>query len=141
MSPPRKSPLLAGVLLFLGAAAATGCTALPGASSPIPTSSAAAYGDFSQADLVSICIDATSSAFAEETQFDEERVRVEERTVDPQWLVLVPVQASGFAGEAQCTIGGTPASPEIEISNASIEPLPEEQVQNLIAGKNEGGDR
>jgi hypothetical protein len=141
MSPPIKSRLIVGVVLVLGVTGITGCSALPGSAGAIPTSTAAGFGDFSQEELATICIDATVSAFAEDVQFDPDRVRIEERTVDPRWLVLVPAQTSGFDGEAQCTIGGTPASPDVEISNASIEQLPEEQVQNLIAGQNEGGSR
>ncbi len=66
-------------------------------------------------------------------------VRVERRDVEPEWLVLVPARVNSFNGQAQCTIGGTPRDSLIEMSNASIDPLPEEQVQNLIRGENEGG--
>lgn len=141
MNSPRTSRLVEGAVLFLSVAAFAGCAMHPESSGTVPVSTATGYGDFSQEDLASICIDATSSAFEEGVAFDADRVRVEERAVDPQWLVLVPAHATGFAGEAQCTIGGTPASPEVEISNASIQPLPEAQIQNLIDGKNEGGDR
>ncbi|WP_292766315.1 hypothetical protein [Microbacterium sp. UBA3486] len=84
-------------------------------------------------------MDATKSAFGDGVEFDPDGVRIEERSIAPEWLVLVPAQTSGFEGQAQCTIGGTPEDPELEMSNASIEPLPEEQVQNLIDGENEGG--
>lgn len=141
MSPPRKSALIGGLLIVLSAASISGCAALPGASSPIPTSSATEHDDFSAQELATICINATRSAFAEDVEFEADRARIEERTVDPRWLVLVPAQTSGLEGEAQCTIGGTPESPDVEMSTASIEPLPEEQIQRLIHGKNEGGSK
>lgn len=72
--------------------------------------------------------------------FDLDDARIERRTVTPEWLVLVPVQSSTFTNaQAQCTIGGTPSAPVIEMSSASLHPFPEEQVQNLIRGENEGG--
>ncbi|PRB09707.1 hypothetical protein, partial [Microbacterium sp. MYb62] len=103
--------------------------------------SADEYGDFTASGLVEICVGATKSAFASDVQFDTTGSRIERRNVDPEWLVLVPAQTAGFAGEAQCTIGGSPTSPDIGLSSASIERLPEEQIQKLIDGKNEGGDR
>ncbi|RKN68762.1 hypothetical protein [Microbacterium sp. CGR2] len=94
---------------------------------------------FSDAQLVQACIDVTTGAFGATVDFDVDGARIEQRTADPDWLVLVPAAAEGFDGEAQCTIGGSPSAPVIGLSSASIEPLPEEQIQNLIAGKNEGG--
>ncbi len=47
----------------------------------------------------------------------------------------------GYQGQSVCTIGGSPDAPEMELGSGSIEQLPEEQIQNLIRGENEGGDR
>lgn len=164
MSAPRPERFLLAAVLALGAVTLAGCAsgtaptstmtptdavpssspapslATPSASSA-PDSPAEGYGAFTAEGLVQICIDATRSAFADGTQFDTAGVRIERRTVEPEWLVLVPAQTSGLPGEAQCTIGGTPTNPDIGLSSASIERLPEEQIQKLIAGQNEGGDR
>lgn len=139
-SPRQLSTPLVGVLL-LGLVGIAGCATASGASSHAPGSATAVFGDFSAAELTSICVDATASAFAADVEFDTEHVRIEERAVDPRWLVLVPARTGQFNGEAQCTVGGEPASPDIEIANASIEKLPESQIQNLIVGDNEGGTR
>jgi hypothetical protein len=147
---------------------ASGCAALPSASSPAPTSTASTpeptpsttepgtepsaspeptqtpsegYGPFAGAELAQICIDATLSAFPADVAFTIEETRIEHRLVSPEWLVLVPAQASGIDAQAQCTIGGSPSAPELGMSSASLEPLPEEQIENLIRGENEGGDR
>lgn len=153
MSPPRKNRHIAVALTLLAAIGFTGCS-VPGASSPTltstptstPTSAAtssptteAVSPEFSEAELAQACIDVTASAFGKGVEFDIGAVRVEAREVDPEWLVLVPAVVSAYAAEAQCTIGGTPEAPIVEMSNASIEPLPEEQIQNLIKGENEGG--
>ncbi|CAH0135962.1 hypothetical protein SRABI98_00418 [Microbacterium sp. Bi98] len=146
----------------------SGCASLPGASSPVPTSSAepapsatqtgsetptptstptptptssAEFGEFSGEELAQICVDATLSAFPADVVFSAEKTRIEHRLVSPEWLVLVPAQASGLEAQAQCTIGGSAAAPQLGMSSASLEPLPEEQIQNLIRGENEGGDR
>ncbi|WP_186307537.1 hypothetical protein [Microbacterium sp. 1.5R] len=151
------------LILFGGAA---GCAATPDASTPVPTSTAtspapspsatepapssspepsetssAEFGEFAGAELAQICIDATLSAFPAEVSFAPESTRIERREVTPEWLVLVPAQAAGLEAQAQCTIGGSPSAPELGMSSASLEPLPEEQIQNLIRGENEGGDR
>jgi hypothetical protein len=108
-------------------------------SAPASTSPAAEYGGFAAHELATVCIDATASAFAADVQFEPDLARIEKRRVDPEWLVLVPAHTSGSVGEAQCTVGGTPETPQVEISTASLEPLPEDQIQNLIDGDNEGG--
>lgn len=164
MSAPRLERFSLVAALALGAVTLAGCasssaptstiTPSDAAPSPAPTPSlttppatsaptppAEGYGDFTAADLARICVDATKSAFAEGAQFDTANSRIERRNVEPEWLVLVPAQTSGLQGEAQCTIGGTPTSPDIGLSSASIERLPEEQIQKLIDGENEGGDR
>lgn len=99
------------------------------------------YGAFSFEDLTRTCVDVTISNYAPDVVFDTEGTRIEQRLVEPEWLVLVPVTTSGYEGQSVCTIGGTPADPQIELSSGSIEKLPEEQIQNLIRGENEGGDR
>lgn len=81
----------------------------------------------------------TASTFAGDVVFDIENTRIEHRNVEPEWLVLVPAKTAGLDAQSQCTIGGTPESPVIELSSGSIQPLPEEQIRNLIDGKNEGG--
>ncbi|MGN7964895.1 hypothetical protein ACTJKK_02335 [Microbacterium sp. 22179] len=106
----------------------------------VPTSTSDTFGDFTADELANICIDATSSAFAQDVQFDPGNTRIEQRNVEPEWLVLVPARTSGVDGEAQCTIGGSPETPEIELSSASVERLPEAQIQRLIDGENEGGE-
>lgn len=137
-TPPRITSLAA--LALFAAAALTGCASLPGAN-PAPTSTAQSDTDFSIDELSAICIDMTSSAFAEDVEFDAASTRVEQRDVDPEWLVLVPARTGDHDGEAQCTIGGTPDDPKVEMSAASIEPLPEDQIQRLIIGENEGGTK
>ncbi|WP_341957583.1 hypothetical protein [Microbacterium sp. LWH13-1.2] len=77
--------------------------------------------------------------FAPDVQFDIDATRIEHRIVEPEWLVLVPATTAGQVAESQCTIGGTPSAPVIEMSSGSIDPLPEEQIQRLIRGENEGG--
>ncbi|MFJ6428314.1 MULTISPECIES: hypothetical protein [Microbacterium] len=165
MRSPRLERFALGAVLALGAVALAGCasgstpsSAIPTSSSnptpgpsatseptaaptPTPSPSSAEFGEFTADELVTICIDATRSGFAGDVQFDSASSRIEHRNVSPDWLVLVPAQTAGFEGEAQCTIGGTPSSPDIGLSSASIERLPEDQIQKLIDGKNEGGDR
>ncbi|MFB4350049.1 hypothetical protein [Microbacterium sp. CR_7] len=165
-----RSPLAklgaAGALALILLGGAAGCAATPDASTPVPTStptnpapspsatepapspspepaetSSAEFGEFTGAELAQICIDATLSAFPADVSFAPETTRVERREVPPEWLVLVPAQTAGLEAQAQCTIGGSPPAPELGMSSASLEPLPEEQVQNLIRGENEGGDR
>lgn len=152
-------------------AGAAGCAADPGASNPVPTSTptsaptpeasptapaptvepapseqptsppASEFGAFSFEQLTDICVEATTSTFAPDVVFDTAGTRIEQRLVTPEWLVIVPATTSGYEGQSVCTIGGTPAAPELELSSGSIEQLPEEQIQNLIRGENEGGDR
>lgn len=99
------------------------------------------FGGFAGDELAQICIDATLSAFPADVAFTIDDTRIEQRLVSPEWLVLVPAQAAGLPAQAQCTIGGSPSTPELGMSSASLEPLPEEQIENLIRGENEGGDR
>lgn len=107
-----------------------------------PTSPPAAeFGAFSFEELAEICVDATISTFAADAIFDTANTRIEQRLVAPEWLVIVPTTTSGYQGQSVCTIDGTPADPQLELSSGSIEQLPEEQIQNLIRGENEGGDR
>lgn len=96
-------------------------------------------GQFTNETLSRLCAEATTSAFGTEVDFAIDDARIEERTVEPRWLVLVPAHTTDYIGEAQCTIGGAPASPIVGMSSASLNPLPENQIQNLINGLNEGG--
>lgn len=168
MRSPLARCVAASALVVFLVGGASGCAALPGASSPVPTSTASTpdpspsvadpspepsaspeptqtppdgFDGFERGELAQICIDATLSAFPADVAFTIEDTRIEERSVTPEWLVLVPAQASGLEAQAQCTIGGSPAAPELGMSSASLEPLPEVQIENLIRGENEGGDR
>ncbi|MBE7954982.1 hypothetical protein ABTZ44_00135 [Microbacterium oxydans] len=164
MRSPRLERFALGAALALGAVTLAGCasgsaptssavpTSTPApavspsttsepAPTPTPSSSSGDFGDFTATQLVEICVDSTRSGFAGDVQFDSAASRIEHRSVTPEWLVIVPAQTSGFQGEAQCTIGGSPSNPDIGLSSASIERLPEDQIQKLIDGKNEGGDR
>lgn len=107
---------------------------------PAPTANAG-YGAFTRDELAQICIDATVSTFGSDVRFDVDSARVEQRTVTPEWLVIVPAQTVGIDGRSLCTIGGTPAAPVLELASGSISEMPEEQIQRLIRGENEGGDR
>lgn len=157
MAPPqqRRTHALLAIVLAVSFAA-TGCSSplapqndAPPTSTPEPSVSEVPDAEseapdesevqFTDATLAQICVEATTSAFDTDVTFAIEDTRVEERTVEPRWLVLVPVQTNGHAGEAQCTIGGSPDSPVVEMSTASITPLPEQQIENLINGQNEGG--
>ncbi|SEB72740.1 hypothetical protein [Microbacterium hydrocarbonoxydans] len=149
------SLLAAGALLTACAPELTPADPTPTSPSPSPTSTttsspepapsatapsgAQPYAPFTAAELTQICIDATRSTFADDIEFESVDVRIEERTVEPRWLVLVPARTGGIDAEAQCTVGGTPSEPVIEMSSGSIERLSEEQIQNLIDGENEGG--
>lgn len=168
MRSPLARRIAASALAVVIVGGASGCAATSGTPNPAPTSTAidaspspsvttpapdltadpdptqtpsAEFGAFERAQLAQICIDATLSAFPADVTFTIDDTRVERREVTPEWLVLVPAQASGLAAQAQCTIGGSPETPELGMSSASLEPLPEEQIQNLIRGENEGGDR
>lgn len=107
---------------------------------PLPTTGAG-YGAFSRDELAQICVDATASTFSSDVRFDVENTRIEQRTVTPEWLVIVPAQTGGVDGHSLCTIGGAPSAPVLELSSGSLSDLPEEQIQRLIRGENEGGDR
>lgn len=107
---------------------------------PVPTADAG-FGSFTRDQLAQICIDATVSTFSSDVRFDVGNTRVERRTVTPEWLVIVPAQTGGIDGHSLCTIGGAPSAPVLELSAGSISELPEEQVQRLIRGENEGGDQ
>lgn len=117
--------------------------ATPVVPSAVPSAPATGeeFGAFTRTELAQICIDATASTFAEDVRFDLAGTRVEHRTVTPEWLVIVPAQTGGLSGRSLCTIGGSPAAPVLELSAGSISELPEEQIQRLIRGENEGGDR
>lgn len=169
MRSPLAWRVAASALAVILVGGASGCAALPGASSPAPTSTATVtpdptpsdagtptespstpepsaspdegFGAFAAEELAQICIDATLSAFPADVAFTIEGTRIEQRLVSPEWLVLVPAKAAGLDAQAQCTIGGTPSAPQLGMSSASLEPLPEEQIENLIRGENEGGDR
>ncbi|WP_455905392.1 hypothetical protein [Microbacterium sp.] len=166
MRSPLARCVAASALAVVLIGGASGCAVLPSTSSPVPTSSASTpgptsttptsepsatpeptqtpsgdFGGFASEELAQICIDATLSAFPADVAFTIEDTRIEQRLVSPEWLVLVPAQASGLEAQAQCTIGGSPSAPELGMSSASLEPLPEEQIENLIRGENEGGDR
>lgn len=112
--------------------------------SPIaePTESPAPeFGAFTFEQLAQICIDATVTTYAPDIVFDIPNTRIEQRIVTPEWLVIVPAATMGYQGQSVCTIGGTPAEHQMELGSGSVEQLPEEQIQNLIRGENEGGDR
>lgn len=168
MRSPLARCIAASALAVVLVCGASGCAALPGVSGPAPTSTASIpeptpsatqpssepsatpeptqapaddFGGFAKEELAQICVDATLSAFPADVAFTIENTRIEQRLVSPEWLVLVPALASGLEAQAQCTIGGSPAAPELGMSSASLEPLPEEQIENLIRGENEGGDR
>lgn len=99
------------------------------------------YGAFTREQLAQTCIDATVSTFAADVRFDIANTRIERRAVSPEWLVIVPARTGGIDAHSLCTIGGTPSAPVMELSSGSLSELPEEQVQRLIRGENEGGDR
>lgn len=158
---PRRSTRLIAVVALTGALAITaaGCAAEPTAptstatmtplpeptadptNTPTPPTSDKEYGAFTHDELAQICVDATVSTFAPDVRFDLDSTRIEHRTVNPEWLVIVPARTGGLDGHSLCTIGGTPSAPELELSSGSITELPEDQIQRLIRGENEGGDR
>ncbi len=163
MTSPLKAPPLAVAVTLLTAMTLSGCA--PEASEPTPTprteqtstsapaspppasespTGAPAQPEtppaFTESELVQICIDVTTSVYDPGVVFDPAGARIEKRTVAPEWLVLVPAQTNGYDGESVCTIGGSPVDPDIEMSSGSIHPLPEEQIQRLIRGENEGGE-
>lgn len=117
----------------------TSAATQPPATATQPPATATSSGAFTDEQLAKICQEATESAFGGGVVFDLAGTRIELREVDPEWLVLVPVQADTYRGEAQCTIGGTATDPIVEMSSGSLYPLPEVQIQNLIRGENEGG--
>lgn len=145
--PPLKrwaDVVIPGLLITILA----GCSSTLGASVPAPTSTASTTPEaprpqsgtpFTPNALAQICVDSTLTAFGQGVEFDIASARIERREVEPEWLVLVPARVNSYNGQAQCTVGGAPEDFLVEMSNASIEPLPEEQVQNLIRGENEGG--
>ncbi|MGP6175668.1 hypothetical protein ACTU6U_00010 [Microbacterium sp. A196] len=163
MTPRYITRLIAVAVVGAMAIATAGCAGVPGAKGPAPTSVATAspepdstthapstaapsttdaeFGSFTGDELAKICVDATVSTFNSDVRFDFGHTRVEHRTVDPEWLVIVPARTGGIDGRALCTIGGTPSAPVLELSSGSISELPEEQIQRLIRGENEGGDR
>lgn len=111
-------------------------------STPTPTTStqpSAPPAAFTMDELVQICIDLTTSAYDTDVVFEPAGARIEKRTVTPEWLVLVPATTNGYDAESVCTIGGSPSDPDVGLSSASVQPLPEEQIQRLIRGENEGG--
>lgn len=127
-----------------------GCSSTLGASVPTSTSTSTTASThdtphsqsdaaFTAIELAQICIDSTLTAFGQGVEFEITSARIEHREVEPEWLVLVPARVNSHNGQAQCTIGGVSQDFFVEMSSASIEPLPEEQVQNLIRGENEGG--
>lgn len=161
MTSVGKASSVTVALLLLAAGALASCASEPSSSTPTPaaeqtpatpdpsptadptptqtpTKAPETPSAFTTSELVQICIDATTSAY-DDVEFDAAGARIEKRTVTPEWLVLVPAQTNGYDAESVCTIGGSPADPDIELSSASIQPLPEEQIQNLIRGENEGG--
>ena len=161
MTSVGKASSVTVALLLLAAGALAGCASEPSSSTPTPaaeqtpatpdpsptadptptqtpTKAPETPSAFTTSELVQICIDATTSAY-DDVEFDAAGARIEKRTVTPEWLVLVPAQTNGYDAESACTIGGSPADPDIELSSASIQPLSEEQIQNLIRGENEGG--
>ncbi|WP_314422672.1 hypothetical protein [uncultured Microbacterium sp.] len=170
MRSPLATRIAASALAIVVLGGAAGCAADPGAANPVPTSTATStpeptstptetpsaepsptaepteppaseFGAFSFEQLAQICIDATVTAYAPDVVFDMPGTRIEQRTVTPEWLVIVPAATMGYQGQSVCTIGGTPAEPQMELGSGSIEQLPEEQIQRLIRGENEGGDR
>ncbi|CAH0146737.1 hypothetical protein [Microbacterium foliorum] len=167
MRSPLATRLAASALAIVLLGGVAGCAADPGASEPVPTSTATStpdptpttpattaeptpvptaspspeFGAFSFEQLAQICIDATVSSYAPDVVFDAPNTRIERRIVTPEWLVIVPAATMGYQGQSVCTIGGTPAEHQLELGSGSIEQLPEEQIQNLIRGENEGGDR
>lgn len=168
---PRLITRLIAVATVIGvtATATAGCAGVQGASAPAPTSTStststssvspgpepttdvpsaevppatdAEFGAFTRDELAQICVDATVSTFSSDVRFDLGNTRIEHRIVDPEWLVIVPAQTGGIDGRSLCTVGGTPSAPVLELSSGSISELSEEQIQRLIRGENEGGDR
>lgn len=158
---PRRFTRLIAVVAVVGAlaTAVAGCAAAPTAptstattppepeptpdatSTEAPATPGAEFGAFSHDELAQICVDATVSTFSSDVKFDLAGTRIEHRTVDPEWLVIVPARTGGIDGHSLCTIGGTPSAPVLELSSGSITELPEDQIQRLIRGENEGGDR
>lgn len=130
-----------------GASPAPTSVATPTTAAPTPTatptpsdtpSATPAFGDFTGEQLAQICVDQTRSTFNSDVIFDLDATRIEQRTVTPEWLVIVPARTGGADAHSLCTIGGTPSAPVVELSSGSIEELPEAQIQRLIRGENEG---
>lgn len=160
MSPRLLPRLLAGAATVLAIAIASGCAALSGGTSPAPTSTASVsptvkatatpptpsanpasppeFGEFTEEQLTRICVNKTVSTFNPDVTFDLGGTRIERRTVTPEWLVIVPARTGGLDGRSLCTIGGSPASPVVEMASGSLDELPEAQIQRLIRGENEG---
>ncbi|MFB4351949.1 hypothetical protein RAC69_02280 [Microbacterium sp. LS_15] len=113
-------------------------TAPEEAVTPSPDTTAVVFGAFSGEELAQICVEETRSTYGPDVSFDPGRTRIEHRTVTPEWLVIVPARTNGLDGRSLCTIGGTPDSPVVEMASGSIDDLPEEQIQRLIRGENEG---
>lgn len=133
MSPPQNARIGAIPVLILAAAAISGCATSAGGT--IPESGSA----FTDEQLAELCEEVTREPFGDDVTYELDDARIEARTVEPEWLVLIRVDMGNGMGEAQCTIGGTPDDPIVEMSSASLHPFPEEHVQELIRGENEGG--
>ncbi|MCK2035606.1 hypothetical protein KZC51_05580 [Microbacterium sp. SSW1-49] len=163
MTRARTARSLAIAIALLGGVALAGCA--PEGATSAPTPSAGQSSDtpaptatptvaesaeptrkpqtpvaLTQGELLQICIDATTPQFDPDVRFDDTRARIEERTVSPEWLVLIPVQTNGYDGQAACTIGGSAADPDIGMASASIQVLSEEQIQKIIRGEDDGTD-
>lgn len=134
---------LAGLALALTACApeVTENTTEPSPSSaaPVPTETSAATpeadasDDLTPAVLADLCVEKTREFYRPDAEFFTEDARIEQRKVDPPWLVMVPSISNGVDSASVCTIGGTASSPIFE-AFAAGNPLTDQEIQDAIDG-------
>lgn len=113
----------------------------PSSATPAPTetSTAATTPEQEASDgltpevLADLCVEKTREFYLPDVEFFTEDTRIEQRKVDPPWLVMVPAITNGVDSASVCTIGGTASSPVFEAFAAS-NPLTEQEIQDAIDG-------
>lgn len=104
---------------------------------PTPTPSPTAGGEFTAAQLVSLCTEQTKSLAPDATYFPD-MATTELLTEAPLWFVVVPKTLDGNDTVAVCGISGTPESPVFDVAGESLPSGVADIRDELLAGEHGG---
>jgi len=107
--------------------------ASPTPTSEIPSATPPPPAEFTTGELIDLCVQDSTPYFSTAATFNADQARVEERAIDPKWLVYIPVSDATAAIEiaALCIYGGTPLDVE-KLTYGGRAALTEEEIVALL---------